>query len=306
MVSPLHNENTAVSLWNSTLAHEPEWIPFYTFEWQQLWSRAREKSWTPFFVHTNIAGDHIAAFERRGNAVRFSGGEEIADYMDIAGSQDGKVAAWKDILAYLKNDGIKTVNLRNVPESSPTVKIFHGQLQKEDTTPRFSLPVSWVAYLDQLESNTRHGMKQKMRKFERIFEEPRIVRSRTPEKDLATLLTLMKLNKHKRVFLTQEMERLFAGIPKAFPKNTIIYKLEVEGVVAASVLGFSDGHTLFLYNSGYDDANYPGAGFYLAASSIRSAIEAGHTEYNFLQGNERYKYELGAKDFFVYKATITL
>ena len=35
-------------------------------------------------------------------------------------------------------------------------------------------------------------------------------------------------------------------------------------------------------------------------------VEQKLKEYNFLQGSERYKYELGGKDFFVYSISLSL
>ena len=79
----------------------------------------------------------------------------------------------------------------------------------------------------------------------------------------------------------------------------------VDGTLVASVIFFMVDRTLLLYNSGFD-ATYQGAGFYLKAKMILWAIENNYTEYNFLQGQERYKYELGGKDVAVYRIEKTL
>jgi hypothetical protein len=73
----------------------------------------------------------------------------------------------------------------------------------------------------------------------------------------------------------------------------------------AATLSFIYEGTLFLYNSGFDKVCCANAGFYLKAQTIKRAIENGLKSYNFLQGNERYKYELGAKDFEIYSISLT-
>ena len=38
--------------------------------------------------------------------------------------------------------------------------------------------------------------------------------------------------------------------------------------------------------------------------AIKNAIEAGKATFDFLRGGERYKYELGAEDRYVYRLTV--
>ena len=83
-------------------------------------------------------------------------------------------------------------------------------------------------------------------------------------------------------------------------------QLLVDNTPAAVMLTFSAGDTLMGYNSGFDEKNYSGSGFYLRAKVLERARASGYKKFNFLQGNERYKYELGGKDFFVYRVDVTL
>jgi hypothetical protein len=79
---------------------------------------------------------------------------------------------------------------------------------------------------------------------------------------------------------------------------------KIHGEVAAATFAFKTKDSLLLYNSGFDGKKFTGAGFYLKAMGVKLVIEKGLKTYNFLQGNYRYKYELGGKDFFVYKASL--
>lgn len=80
----------------------------------------------------------------------------------------------------------------------------------------------------------------------------------------------------------------------------------MDGKPAAATLSFIEDGVSFLYNSGFDRECCQNAGFYLKTMSIKRAIENGLKEYNFLQGSERYKYDLGGKDFFVYTIYLRL
>jgi CelD/BcsL family acetyltransferase involved in cellulose biosynthesis len=112
----------------------------------------------------------------------------------------------------------------------------------------------------------------------------------------------MKLDPRKKEFLSPDMERFFR---KIHSMGTIT-ELRVSGTPAAAILAFRVGDTLMSYNSGFDDTNFSGSGYYLKAMHIKRATESGIKTYNFLQGNERYKYELGGRDFFVYRIDVAL
>lgn len=165
-------------------------------------------------------------------------------------------------------------------------------MKEEDTTPITSLPPV-------LDKKNRHEMERKIRKFEREHANIKI----SEGNDIRVLFSLMKLDERKKIFLTPDMEEFFRRIAQKFGKLTV---LTVQDKPAACMLTFAAGDTLMGYNSGFDEANYSGSGFYLKAKMLDRALDAGYKKFNFLQGNERYKYELGGKDFFVYKIDIKI
>jgi CelD/BcsL family acetyltransferase involved in cellulose biosynthesis len=117
----------------------------------------------------------------------------------------------------------------------------------------------------------------------------------------------MKKNEEKQSFFNRPgMEDYFRKLFTSLPEVAKIRCLSVHGVLAASIYYFETPTSFLLYNSGFDKENYDSAGLYLKALHIKQAISQGKKTYNFLQGNERYKYELGGKDFFVYRITLNL
>ncbi|HUG48930.1 MAG TPA: GNAT family N-acetyltransferase [Candidatus Limnocylindria bacterium] len=64
-----------------------------------------------------------------------------------------------------------------------------------------------------------------------------------------------------------------------------------------AALAFDDGQTCYLYNAGMDpDAAELSPGISGTAEYLRDRIEAGRTRFDFMRGNEPYKYEWGAQD----------
>jgi CelD/BcsL family acetyltransferase involved in cellulose biosynthesis len=82
--------------------------------------------------------------------------------------------------------------------------------------------------------------------------------------------------------------------------------LEVEGQKAAAYFNFIYDNRVLVYNSGLDWQSFPhiSTGIVLAAYCIQHAIEHEREVFDFMQGDERYKYHLGGQDVEVRRLTI--
>lgn len=292
--------------WDKVLKTVPQKAPFFDYRWHASWYKTAAKQSHPYFflVNKNV----IAAFEKSGTTLIFSGGKEVADYADFIGTEANKKAALPALIAYLKDHGITHITLENVPQDSQTLLYFqtiatslpHCEIKTEDTTPKLILPTTWEEYLGTLSRKHRHELRRKVRKFQENNPKAHYVRSADTLQDSEQLFMLMRQDARKRAFFDSKMEAFFKELLRTFPKEAIIDFICVDNNCAATIFCFYYNKTVFLYNSGLDIRRYPGAGFYLKAKSIEKAIENNMKEYNFLQGNERYKYELGGKNFLVY------
>jgi CelD/BcsL family acetyltransferase involved in cellulose biosynthesis len=73
--------------------------------------------------------------------------------------------------------------------------------------------------------------------------------------------------------------------------------LTMNGERVATYLNFDYLGHILVYNSGLMPSHGDlSPGIVLLAYNIRHAIETGHKIYDFLQGNEAYKYRMGAVD----------
>ena len=76
-----------------------------------------------------------------------------------------------------------------------------------------------------------------------------------------------------------------------------LHLLTVGGRRIAAGVWFDDGETLYFYNAGVDpDARDLSPGVLLVARSIEMALQAGRSRFDFLRGDEPYKYGWGATD----------
>ena len=77
--------------------------------------------------------------------------------------------------------------------------------------------------------------------------------------------------------------------------------LRLDGVTVAMLFAFESGGVTYLYNSGFEPASSGLAvGLLSKAVSIREAIGRGCREFDFLRGDEEYKYRFGAVDRPIY------
>jgi CelD/BcsL family acetyltransferase involved in cellulose biosynthesis len=73
--------------------------------------------------------------------------------------------------------------------------------------------------------------------------------------------------------------------------------LYADGVAIAGLCCFPYGDTYAAYNAGYHpDYAHLSAGIILFADRIHNAIDRRFTAFDFLRGNEPYKYRFGASD----------
>ena len=108
--------------------------------------------------------------------------------------------------------------------------------------------------------------------------------------------------------MSPDRERFFrrAALSLAEQGITRLSFVELDGVRIASSLSFVCCGTKYLYNSGYDPAyGRLAAGLLNHAYNIRRSIEAGLSVFDFMRGDETYKYHLGGEDRLVYRLTAT-
>jgi CelD/BcsL family acetyltransferase involved in cellulose biosynthesis len=312
--------------WNTLISLCPANTIFLSREWQDLWwqtigSRSGLRSRT-VIVRDDSALIGIAPLLDSpidDATLHFAGGEEIADFLDVIATpgREAEVAvALFDVLADLPWRTLDLRNLRTgavaltalVPEAER--RGFRVEIEQEDVSPWIKLPASWDAYLEGLSKKDRHELRRKMRRLGTAGEVRWYVASdpTTQAQDVADFVRLMRLSAEaKSEFLTPEMEGWFAAIVERFqPTGQLsLYFLELDGIRVASTICFNYGNRSLLYNSGYDpEYARLSAGLILKAYCIDDAISRGHEVFDFLQGNESYKYDLGAIDAPIYHLRI--
>ena len=207
-----------------------------------------------------------------------------------------------------------------MPAASPTVTRLpalaadHGvdvTIAVEERCPILELPTTWEAYLAGLSGKQRHELLRKMRRVEREVPEARAVGLGTRQDVEARFDDFLALHRQSRVgkarFMDERMEGFFRRVSAMLADADAfrLWLLDAPGGPLASFLCLEWDGTVGLYNSGFrPEAAALSPGLILLAHVIRDAIERGKRTFDFLRGEERYKYEFGPTPADVYRVTI--
>jgi len=169
--------------------------------------------------------------------------------------------------------------------------------------PYVTLPNDWNAYLESLSANTR----QKIRRLLKLVDAPGEYRVTvaTPETFADDLKTLLRFWEARwRARKGDRMDGLVRSnnvlLMRSFESGLVYLPTFWHGdrpVAALATLMDPRKRTFSFYMTGRDETfDGPPSGVILHAFSIRHAIANGFAEYDFLRGNEPYKYSFGCAE----------
>jgi CelD/BcsL family acetyltransferase involved in cellulose biosynthesis len=325
----LHKDFSAIpmSTWNSLAEAGISDTPFSRHEYLSLWWDTRGGGeWSKAELvlisasedgHTlGIAPLFRAEHDGR-EALLLVGSIEISDYLDLIVPGADLPQFLPGLLDFLAQDpALQRLPLDwyNVPDASPTLPLLRTEAQtrgwsyQEEVyrpTPRIALPRTFDAYLDGLDKKQRHEIRRKMR---RAAEGPApalihvVHDSGELESEVEAFLELMAHDVNKDRFLNPAMrQQMRTFMQRAFANGYLwLAFLTVGGIKAAAAFNFDYGNKLWGYNSGVSpEFRELSPGWVLLAHQLQWAAEHGRDEFDFMRGDEDYKYRFGAVNRYV-------
>ena len=322
--------------WNQLLKRSRFDNFFSTYEWQttwweylgdgDLWIVAFRRSdnntlvgIAPLYLVTLNAGPDAGKHE-----LNLVGCIEVSDYLDIIMEQGWEHAVYTHLLRWLHSDDAPQwdiFDLCNLPEVSTTYRdlaaLYAGsglevEVFQEDTAPQFALPRRFEDYLqNQVDKKQRHEIRRKQRRAEReaTIGLMMVGKQHVLEAEVDDFVVLQRASREdKAEFMTPEMRRFFLAVARRTLDMGVLrlFFLTINGEKAATMYAFEYNRRLWLYNSGYDPQAYAqlSPGWVMLAYVIEYAIAAGCSVFDFMQGNEEYKYRFGAEDYKVMRVVV--
>lgn len=249
----------------------------------------------PFLVETDTA---LAAFSRSGGTIRFAGSSDLTDYHSPIG--DGVPNLFERFLGTL--DSGTRLDLDSLPIEASNLIARGFELAGVDfrcsehiVSAVLELPPTFEDYLDRIGKKQRHELRRKRRRYVEATGELIHETHRGPGWAFDEFLRLHRLAPgEKGEFMTAETEGFFRRL--VAHRGWRVDLLRLDGRAAACLFSYQADDGLYLYNSSYDpDLAEASPGVAMIGSMIEVAIGEGAKRFDFLKGDETYKFRLGAE-----------
>ncbi len=320
--------------WNALLDESVTHVPFLRYEYLDAWWQTHGGGEWPqselAIVTARQDGALVGiaplftATNRQGRpALLLLGSIEISDYLDLIVRPPHLAQFALELFQFLANAPLPTwrdLDLYNLFDSSPPLAALEAAgkamnwaytCEPLQQAPYISLPGDWETYLAGIDKKQRHEIRRKMRRAEEMGAAVQVRFAEDParlEADVEDFMALMAQDPEKAAFLPPPMRqhmRLVTGC--AFEQGCLqLAFLEINGEKAAAYLSFDYLDRLWVYNSGVDRrfTEYS-PGWVLLGHLLKWANEQKRSEFDFMRGNEDYKYRFGGIDRHVVRALLT-
>ncbi|RJP53514.1 MAG: GNAT family N-acetyltransferase [Anaerolineaceae bacterium] len=318
--------------WNEFLKGAVTDTPFQRYEYQSAWWAHRgggEWRNAQLVLISARENDKLIGFaplfieEYDGRkALLLNGSIEISDYLDVIVRPDDHARFLSGLLDFLASnlaDNWSALDWYNLPDDSPTLAAFKAEAAQRGwtyheevyrPTPRIALNGGFDEYLSRIDKKQRHEIRRKLR---RAAESGRVNFTIVPkdadiEPELESFFHLMIQEPNKALFLKDVMRHQMSHAIRSAHEYGYLWLafLEVDGVKAAASLNFDYNNKLWGYNSGVSREYMElSPGWVLMAKVIEWCCENGRHEFDFMRGDEEYKYRFGGVNKYVMRARLT-
>jgi CelD/BcsL family acetyltransferase involved in cellulose biosynthesis len=322
--------------WNALLDESVTHVPFLRHEYLRIWWQQRGGGEWPnaeLALVTARQGERLVgiaplfrAVNRQGQkSLLLLGSIEISDYLDLIVRPADLDAFLAGLLPFLAGSDLgdwEVLDFYNLLDSSPTLSAlgraadvmgWNCQSDKLQHSPYIRLTGDWDTYLAGIDKKQRHEIRRKMRRVEESGAEVKWTVTHDPaslEADIHTFIDLMRQDPEKDAFFARSETMLTTMIETtrcAFDRDCLLLAfLEINGKKVAGYFCFDYLNRIWVYNSGIDRGAIEfSPGWVLLGYLLQWANEQKRSEFDFMRGDEDYKYRFGAIDRFVLRAVIT-
>ena len=289
------------SPWKALVQVASDATPFQTFEWHQTWWKhyggMRVPQVITFYDADKLVG-LMPLMRTRGpwRTIRPMG-MGPSDYLHplaIPGYEASVAADLVNSLAEAKN--VDLVDLHQVRETRAVASAFQGTRINQATCLVLDLPSTYDAYLESIGKSLRYDV----RKLDKsLFKTGRAQIEQVGADRINEGMDVL-FEQHKLRWRKRGLPGAFLGKGIQFHKDWAVHA-SANGWLWLSILRLDDqpigaiyamamGDTTYYYQAGFDpEKGSVSPGTLLVAHTIRRAIEAGMSHFDFMRGDEPYK-----------------
>lgn len=294
--------------WNDLLSASRSDCIFLTWEWLNTWWSHLSGS-RKLAIAIVRAGDELQALAPlavKWPKAEFCGSGYVgSDYLDFIVREGWEDEARSAFASHLNSGpAMKLANLRRGENfvaglaSSLEANGWRVSETKTNVCPYIPISGGWDSYLATLGSEHRYNLNRRLRQLHREFD-VRFESAQTPEQVRQFTDVLIAQHNLRRqglggsdAFHTPEL----VAFHREFTQTALklgwlrLFVLLLNGRPAASLYGFLYNRVFYFYQSGFDPAFQKySVGLVVMGLAIKTAIEEGAGEFDFLHGGEDYK-----------------
>jgi len=318
--------------WNFLLEKSEITSPFLTWEWMYSWwenYHTQYKDWKlnilfffdgeyiigilPLYVSINSLG--LLKYKRVG----FLGDRiESSDYLDIITTKEYYSYFYEYLPTILKKEFsfADLIHLTGVLENSIVGQIFRDNemspvlQQKYRICPYITLPATYKQYLSKLSKKFRYNINRSMKIFQELsnshFDE-----IKKPEDIPQAIEVIFDLHhiraKQKKIntmFIKEKRYNFHKKCAKRLAENNHvkIFFAYIEDTPIATLYCFEFKDTLFYFQGGFNPQwNRISPGGLIIANAIRYSIAKSLKYFDFMRGDEAYKFKWTKEYYYLYE-----
>jgi CelD/BcsL family acetyltransferase involved in cellulose biosynthesis len=318
--------------WDAVYDADPDATYFLSSSWITGWLKNTLFRWFILAAKPTPESDYVAFFPLRISTEQTEdgtfydeigmGGGAFSDYAGLICDPAYEAEAIAAFADHLLNRHWAKLQLDNIPASDRRIERLlkrfprtkfkvadkppppSRQKKRDNSTfPYITLPGDWETYLASLGSNRRADARRVLRRLEKS-DDLRITHAsaETFDRDLAALLTMWETTwaPEKGEKTSDILTNFRIMLTASFEAGTLFLPVLWQGEKPIGALGTyidrSKKRLLFSVAGRDESVTNFKPGLALHFHSIKWAIENGFATYDFLMGNETYKYRLGGVD----------
>jgi CelD/BcsL family acetyltransferase involved in cellulose biosynthesis len=266
-----------------------------------LWSHLGEPE-----SHRRIVGGEAGAVAFHQDADRLSllGPQHLIDYRSPVGDpHDAVLRTLEDLRpgTSISFDSLPAEALGVFTDALATIGV-DCEPAEHDSAAVLTLPATYDDYMTAIGKKERHETRRKRRRLTEEIGEPRVVTYTEPGPALTRFFRLHRAAPGDKGRFMNPARRAFFTDLLSLPGWRLDTLYGDDHRIVAAVIGAIDDDGYYLYNSAYDPGlHHFSPGVVLLNILIERSIEAGLTVFDFLKGDETYKYRMGAESRPLYR-----
>lgn len=261
--------------------------PFLETVWNHRTDRAAE-------LVVATGNDSAVALAVSDDLVQLVGEPDLTDYHAPVGPHITEVLV--EALSSYRGRKVRfdSLPLEATPQVMRALELVGGNptLHQHDQTAVLDLPPTFEEWLTGIGKKERHEVRRKRRRFEAEFGHLEIVLG--DDDAFPTFCSMHRTSEgDKGMFMTAEMEAYFGDLTAN--AGAVVHELVCDGRTLATAFGWETEDGYYYYNSAFDpSAAFASPGVVLFTAMIETEIRRGASVFDFLKGNETYKFRHGA------------